>query len=754
MDFTAGRFASEQALRVERDRYREQAAQLQARCGELAASLSAANDALAARDAHIAGLQQQLAQADALADAVRRSSSWRLTAPVRAAARAARGLRRSAYVGAAHAARAAYQALPLPFATKHALKQSLFQALPGPLSRTGAYRRWQQSTAAPAQPVEPAEADGRWEWEAYPHVRARLDAADGLRRAPSALRQRAMPRLQPAELGEAAARLALPPPGARPDVSVIIPVFNELATTLACLQSVAQSATARTFEVIVANDASRDDTAAILADVRHLRLVNQPENLGFLRNCNRASEHARGRFIVFLNNDTQVSPNWLTALAEACDAPGVGAAGPRMVFPNGALQEAGVRLRRYGSVEMIGQHEDPDDPRWCFPREVEYVSGACLMLRTAVFRELGGFNEALAPAYCEDLELCLRLHRRGLRIIYTPAAEIVHELSRTSEAIGQSYKHTLIARNMQQVAQWHQEQIDALDDLRVIAFDVPQLHPAPPPELQRPVAREQQWALASRYGVDGFCYPYRGRDRRHALQQPMADLFDGAVPAHPFCLCWAQDAATEKRNGRDRRALTEQGSRGDDLAAIGDIARTMAHPAYIRVGGKPVLLVYRVDLLPDFSRTAETWRAECRRLNLGEIYLLTVQAGVSFRPSDYGCDAALQLPDCGEPGADYADVAVHAATRPHPGFKQFRAVTTGLDAPDFGPTVERSSPGAFQAWVEAAVADTKRDFAGDERLLFVHGWGEGADRRFGHSYLEALHNGRRADWLRPHRHGG
>jgi lipopolysaccharide biosynthesis protein len=114
--------------------------------------------------------------------------------------------------------------------------------------------------------------------------------------------------------------------------------------------------------------------------------------------------------------------------------------------------------------------------------------------------------------------------------------------------------------------------------------------------------------------------------------------------------------------------------------------------------------------------------------------------------------------------SDYEDTIVHFATRNHPGYKRFRTVMPGWDntarMQDGGFMLEQSSPGAFQAWVEAAVAETKRDFEGDERLLFVNAWNEWAegaylepDWRFGHTYLEALRNGRMADWLRSDRRG-
>ena len=228
------------------------------------------------------------------------------------------------------------------------------------------------------------------------------------------------------------APFALPVAG-QPEVSVVIPVHGRLAHTLACLRSIAARGARTPFEVIVVDDASPDATAATLARVDGLRLLRLQRNLGFVGACNAGAGLARGRYLLFLNNDTQVAPGWLDAL-RACfdDVPDCGIAGSRLLYPDGRLQECGALVYADGSACNCGRFEDPRDPRWLYRRECDYVSGAALMVEAALFRQVGGFDERYAPAYYEDTGLAFAVRARGRRVLVQPASTVVHDEGATA----------------------------------------------------------------------------------------------------------------------------------------------------------------------------------------------------------------------------------------------------------------------------------------------------------------------------------
>jgi GT2 family glycosyltransferase/glycosyltransferase involved in cell wall biosynthesis len=212
-----------------------------------------------------------------------------------------------------------------------------------------------------------------------------------------------------------------------PTVSVLIPVYGKIEYTLACLQSISDYPPQASFEVIVMDDQSSDDSVKILQQVKNLRVIINPENLGFLRSCNNGSSQAHGEYLFFLNNDTQVKSGWLDELLATFTVfPNCGLAGSKLIYPDGSLQEAGGIVWQDGSAWNYGSLQDPALPEFNYAREVDYISGAAILVPTELFRDMGCFDERYAPAYYEDTDLAMRMRVLGKSVIYQPLSEVVH----------------------------------------------------------------------------------------------------------------------------------------------------------------------------------------------------------------------------------------------------------------------------------------------------------------------------------------
>ena len=218
-----------------------------------------------------------------------------------------------------------------------------------------------------------------------------------------------------------------------PRVSIVVPVYGKALMTFTCLASVHAHTPPGTYEVIVVDDASPEPVADELAAVRGVRFERNPVNQGFIGSCNRGAEVAHGEVVVFLNNDTIVTAGWLDALLACFDRwPRAGVVGAKLIYPDGRLQEAGGIVWRDGSAWNVGRDDDPDRPAYNYVREVDYCSGACLAVRTALFRELGGFDRRFVPAYYEDTDLAFAARAAGWKVLYQPAAVVVHFEGQTS----------------------------------------------------------------------------------------------------------------------------------------------------------------------------------------------------------------------------------------------------------------------------------------------------------------------------------
>lgn len=217
-----------------------------------------------------------------------------------------------------------------------------------------------------------------------------------------------------------------------PDVSIIIPVYNKWGYTYNCLKSIQTSKKTCSFEVIIADDNSTDETAELEKYVKNVIHVRNEVNLNFLKNCNNAAAFAKGKYILFLNNDTLVKEVWLQSLYDLIESDDtIGMVGSKFIYPDGTLQEAGGIVFSNGDGKNYGRGDNPKKPEYNYVKDVDYISGASIMISRELWDELGHFDERYSPAYFEDSDLAFKVRKKGLRVVYQPKSELVH-FERTS----------------------------------------------------------------------------------------------------------------------------------------------------------------------------------------------------------------------------------------------------------------------------------------------------------------------------------
>ena len=371
----------------------------------------------------------------------------------------------------------------------------------------------------------------------------------------------------------------------------------------------------------------------------------------------------------------------------------------------------------------------------------------------------------------------------------------------------------------------HPPEEAAAEAVRLIAFYLPQFHPIPENDewwgrgftewtnvararpqfrwqhqphlpadlgfydLRLPEARDAQADLARQYGISAFCYYHYWFNGRRLLERPFNEVLASGRPDFPFCLCWANENWTRAWDGGDRQILVGQNySDEDDRLHARALAPALRDPRYLRVDGRPLLLIYRAGLLPDPQRTTAIWREEFDRAGVGPVQLAKVESfpGEATDPAAGGFDAAVDFaPDWkshlrgstpsgvgrglarrlkpvsgairrlrhlsrghrGHLVLDYQAVADASLRRPEPPYLRYPGVSPGFDNTPRRATnalvLRGSTPERYEAWL-AEVVRRQSAKPSEQRLIFVNAWNEWAEgnhlepcARWGRAYLEA-----------------
>jgi len=216
-----------------------------------------------------------------------------------------------------------------------------------------------------------------------------------------------------------------------PEVSIVIPVFNKVDYTRKCLEMIAQNTPAGVCEIIVIDNASTDETKSLLSNLKDcVKYIENERNLGYAKANNQAARIAAGKYLLFLNNDTEVLPSWLEPLVKIMDERSeIGIAAPKLIYPNGTIQHCGKVWRN-----VTGHDSHPEHLYLCEPgnsvyvnnsREFSMVTGACIIVRRDEFVDVGMFDENYENGW-EDDDLCYAFTSKGRRIFYCAESTVIH----------------------------------------------------------------------------------------------------------------------------------------------------------------------------------------------------------------------------------------------------------------------------------------------------------------------------------------
>lgn len=286
-------------------------------------------------------------------------------------------------------------------------------------------------------------------------------------------------------------------------------------------------------------------------------------------------------------------------------------------------------------------------------------------------------------------------------------------------------------------------------------------------DLRNPQVMRDQAKLACEYGIGAFCFYFYWFGGKTLLEQPLQQWLDDPSIDLSFCLCWANENWSRRWDGRADDVLIGQShSAEDDLAFIAHVARYLRDPRYLRVDGKPLLLVYRPGLLPDAAATASRWRQWCCEHGIGEICIAYVQGFERPDPRNIGFDAAVEFPpnlaapanitarqtlinpDYTGQVLDWRELVDEYRQRVLPAYRLFPGVNCGWDneprRSGQGRSYLHASPHVYGTWLEETITHRLAPATACDRLVFINAWNEWAegavlepDARLGYAWLDA-----------------
>ena len=286
-------------------------------------------------------------------------------------------------------------------------------------------------------------------------------------------------------------------------------------------------------------------------------------------------------------------------------------------------------------------------------------------------------------------------------------------------------------------------------------------------DLRLPEIQRRQIELAKNYGLYGFCYHYYWFSGRKLLNRPLETILADKTLDFPFCICWANENWTRRWDGMEDDVLIQQDhSAEDDTHFIRDIEIVLSDSRYIRIDGRPLLIIYRPDLFPNLTMTVKKWRDYCIAAGLGDLFLVACKT-FSTKILPTGFDALVEFPphhilDCADlikksnfinlsyrgKTYSYPDLVESMSKLTKPSFQLFRTVFPSWDnearKPGRGDTFVYSNPELYKKWLSDSIRYTKTN--NQDQIVFINAWNEWAegahlepDRKYGYAWLQATY---------------